>query len=73
VRRVYSYATGRGAARRDMPWIRYLEKGFAEDGYRATELMRRVALSNNLYRVAAPGMPAAQLTSLHTTFEESAK
>jgi hypothetical protein len=73
VRRAYSYATGRGAARRDMPWIRYLEKGFAEDGYRATELMRRVALSNNLYRVAAPGMPAAQLTSLHTPFEESAK
>jgi len=35
--------------------------------------MRRVALSNNLYRVAAPGMPAAQLTSLHTPFEESAK
>jgi hypothetical protein len=73
VRRVYSYATGRGAARRDMPWIRYLEKGFAEDGYRTAELMRRVALSNNLYRVAAPGMPAAQLTSLQAPFEESAK
>jgi hypothetical protein len=73
VRRVYSYATGRGAARRDMPWIRYLERSFAEEGYRAPELMRRVALSKNLYRVAAPVMPPTQLATLHPTFEENAK
>jgi hypothetical protein len=54
VRRLYSYATGRPAARRDMAWIRYLERSFAADGYRAPELMRRIATSGNFYRVAAP-------------------
>jgi hypothetical protein len=54
VRRLYSYATGRGALRRDMSWIRYLEKTFAEEGYRAPELMRRIATSENFYRVTAP-------------------
>jgi hypothetical protein len=54
VRRLYSYATGRPAARRDMPWIRFLEKSFAEDGYRPPELMRRIAASENFYRVTAP-------------------
>ena len=54
VRRLYSYATGRAPARRDMAWIRYLEKSFAEDGYRAPDLMRRIATSENFYRVTAP-------------------
>jgi hypothetical protein len=56
VRRLYSYATGRPAVRRDMAWIRYLEKSFAHDGYRAPDLMRRIATSENFYRVteAAP-------------------
>jgi hypothetical protein len=54
VRRMYSYATGRAPSRRDMPWIRYLEKAFAEDGYRVPELMGRIADSDNLYRVAGP-------------------
>ena len=53
VRRLYSYATGRAPARRDMAWIRFLEKSFAEDGYRAPELMRRIATSQNFYRVSA--------------------
>ena len=64
VRREYSYATGRGAARRDMAWIRYLEKGFAADGYRVPELMRRIALSKNLYRVSPPAGPPTQLAAL---------
>ena len=56
VRRLYSYATGRPAVRRDMAWIRYLEKSFAQDGYRPPDLMRRIATSENFYRVteAAP-------------------
>jgi Protein of unknown function (DUF1592)/Protein of unknown function (DUF1588)/Protein of unknown function (DUF1595)/Protein of unknown function (DUF1585)/Protein of unknown function (DUF1587) len=54
VRRLYSYATGRSAARRDMAWIRYLEKGFTDDGYRPPDLMRRIAASENFYRVTAP-------------------
>jgi hypothetical protein len=56
VRRLYSYATGRPAVRRDMAWVRYLESSFAQDGFRATDLMRRIATSDNFYRVtvAAP-------------------
>jgi hypothetical protein len=68
VRRLYSYATGRAPARRDMAWIRYLEKRFVEDGYRPPDLMRRIATSANLYRVAAP---TAQLASRDVSIEES--
>jgi len=60
VRRLYSYATGRAPARRDIAWIRDLESGFAADGYRAPELMRRIATSENFYRV---GPPATQLVA----------
>jgi hypothetical protein len=51
VRRVYSYATGRTATRRDMPWIRYLEQRFAADEYRVPALMRAIVTSENFYRV----------------------
>ena len=39
-----------------MAWIRYLEKSFAQDDYRPPDLMRRIATSENFYRVteAAP-------------------
>jgi hypothetical protein len=69
VRRVFSYATGRGATRPDMPWIRYLEKSFAEEHYRMPELLRRIALGRNLYRVASPAMPASQVAALATAEE----
>jgi hypothetical protein len=70
VRRLFSYATGRPVARRDMAWIRYLEKGFAEDGYRPPDLMRRIALSENFYRVSAA---APILASRSAAFAEAAK
>jgi hypothetical protein len=54
VRRLYSYATGRAPARRDIAWVRSLEKGFAEDGYQVPEIMRRIATSENFYRVERP-------------------
>jgi hypothetical protein len=69
VRRLYSYATGRPPARRDLPWIRYLERSFAEDGYRATDLMRRIASSDNFYRVA----PATLLASRGAPVSEGSK
>jgi hypothetical protein len=59
VRRLYSYATGRTVARRDMPWIRYLEKEFQADGFRAPDLMRRIATSPNFYRVSIATRPPA--------------
>ena len=69
VRRLYAYATGRAPVRRDMAWIRYLERSFAEDGYRAPELMRRIATSENFYRVTAE---APMLASRDGAIEESA-
>jgi hypothetical protein len=59
VRRLYSYATGRPATRRDMPWIRELEKSFVADGYRLPELLRRIATSPDLYRVTAASVTVA--------------
>jgi hypothetical protein len=68
VRRLYSYATGRPAVRRDMAWIRYLEKSFAQDGYRAPDLMRRIATSENFYRVTeAPPLFALRDASTEET------
>lgn len=74
-RRLYSYATGRAPARRDMTWIRALESSFASDGYRVPDLMRRIATSQDLYRVAAPvpgGAASTALASLGAPSQESA-
>ena len=46
------------------------EKSFAEDGYRAPELMRRIAASENFYRVTAE---APMLASRAGANEESAQ
>ena len=55
--------------RRDMAWIRYLERSFAQDGFRATDLMRRIATSDNFYRVTA----AAPMLALNdASIKESA-
>jgi hypothetical protein len=70
VRRLYSYATGRAPARRDMPWIRYLERSFVADGYRAPELLRRIATSENFYRI---GPPATQLVAREGSIGEIAR
>lgn len=51
VRRLYSYATGRPPLRRDIAWIRNLEKEFMADGYRVPELMRKISTSSNFVRV----------------------
>ena len=64
VRRLYAYATGRAPARRDMPWIRSLERNFAADGYRVPALLRRIATSENLYRVTAPAVSGGAAATL---------
>ena len=64
VRRLYAYATGRAPARREMAWIRYLEKNFSESGYRVPDLMRRIATSGNLYRVTEPSAMMVSRTGL---------
>jgi hypothetical protein len=61
VRRLYSYATGRTATRRDMPWLRYLESSFRDANYRTTDLLRRIALSPNFYKLnVEPPLPDAR-------------
>lgn len=64
VRRLYAYATGRAPARRDMPWIRSLERNFAADGYRVPALLLRIATSENLYRVTAPAVSGGAAATL---------
>lgn len=54
VRRVYTYAAGRAAGRQELPWLRALDQLFADDGYRLPALLRHIASSSSLYRVAAP-------------------
>jgi hypothetical protein len=70
VRRLYSYALGRSPVRRDMPWIRYLEKHFAADGYRVPELLRDIAVSDNFYRVS---LPSTTLLASSEAVKESAR
>jgi hypothetical protein len=41
-----------------MPWVRYLEKEFVDDGYRVPELMRRISMSSNFFRITEPSVPA---------------
>ena len=63
VRRVYTYAAGRAAGRQELPWLRALDEGFADDGYRLPALLKRIATSDSLYRVAAPDKPTSTLAS----------
>ena len=47
-----------GVGRKDMPgekaWNAYLEKAFATEGYRFTDLLRLIATSDAFYKVSAP-------------------
>jgi Protein of unknown function (DUF1588)/Protein of unknown function (DUF1585) len=63
VNRAYSYAVGRTIDRNERPVISHLEKSFADDGYRFTELMRRIATSQALYAVSAPPVRSAEATN----------
>ena len=59
VNRVYSFAAGRPAAAGEADFVKYLGKSFADDGYRVPALMRRIAVSQAFYRVAAPTKTAS--------------
>lgn len=51
VRRMYSFATGRGALPGERAYLDYLDATFAAAGYRVPALMRAIALSDAFYRV----------------------
>jgi hypothetical protein len=55
VGRAYSYATGRSILAGEKPVVAWLEKTFAADGYRFSDLIRRIALSDAFAAAAAAG------------------
>ncbi len=62
VNRAFSYAAGRPPAKSEAETLMALRKGFAEGGYRFTDLLRRIATSDDFYRVAPP----AAVTETHS-------
>jgi hypothetical protein len=66
VGRAYAYAAGRAIERGERAWISYLERRFAEDGYRFRELIRRIALSQALYAVSPPPVRSAGAASVES-------
>ncbi len=63
VQRAYDYAVGRAATKSEEGWrTTVLEKAFAADGYRLPALLRRIALSDTLYRVRPPEPDAKPAT-----------
>jgi len=75
VNRIYSFGVGRKPGKGDSEWLAYLQKRFAEDGYRMPDLLRRIALSDAFYKVAAPapaGGPAAVKSTSATPAEAGA-
>jgi hypothetical protein len=56
VNRLYSYATGRSVESNERPILQYLEKEFANDGYRVTALLKQIATSDAFLAVK-PAVP----------------
>lgn len=51
---LYTYAVGRPTTRDEREFMRFLEAGFAEDGFHITALLRSIALSDALYAMVKP-------------------
>lgn len=54
VNNVYKYALGRKAAPGEGDWVARLHRGFAADGYRLPDLLRRIALDKAFYKTSSP-------------------
>jgi hypothetical protein len=52
--RMVSYGLGRMPERSETPWVKTLEKDFAESGYSVFELMKRIASDPDFYKATAP-------------------
>ena len=59
VNRVSSYALGKPALSADADWLRALEQDFSKNGYRFTALLRRIATSDEFYRVSTTEIAAS--------------
>ncbi len=56
VNRLSAYALGRATAPGEKAWVAHLQKAFADGGYRATTLMRAIAVSREFYTVSPPAL-----------------
>ena len=50
---LYRYATGRNPEPGEKAWLEWLNKGFADQGYRVTDLLRRIATSDAYYKISS--------------------
>ena len=78
VNRTFAYGAGRVPTKTEATYVGALQQGFADDGYRVPALLRRIVLSNEFYRVAAPGLRTeinapTKLASSETLQQESRK
>jgi hypothetical protein len=58
VSRASSYGLGRLSGKDEAEWVKNLQAGFKEGGYRFPALLRLIATSPEFYRVAPPQMGA---------------
>lgn len=54
--RLYAYGAGRSPARTERQWMTHLESKFADSGYKVTDLLQEIVLSDAFYRVAPPSL-----------------
>ncbi|MBT4741093.1 MAG: DUF1592 domain-containing protein [Rhodospirillaceae bacterium] len=54
--RLYAYGTGHSPVPAERQWMAHLEEKFAETGYKVTELLKEIVLSDAFYRVAPPSL-----------------
>jgi hypothetical protein len=61
---VYRYASGHDPLPGEKAWMGFLQKQFVADGYRLPELLRRIAISDDFYKISAPpsGEPVKEAT-----------
>lgn len=62
VDKLYGAAVGRDTVPRERAYLQYLNRHFAENGYRIPDLMRTIAQSNTFYSVA-PAEPSGSAAS----------
>jgi hypothetical protein len=51
---VYRYASGHDPLPGEKEWMGFLQKQFVADGYRLPELLRRIAVSDDFYKISVP-------------------
>jgi Protein of unknown function (DUF1592)/Protein of unknown function (DUF1588)/Protein of unknown function (DUF1585)/Protein of unknown function (DUF1595)/Protein of unknown function (DUF1587) len=57
VNSLYRYGAGRGWDPGERSWQSWLNQSFASDGYRISQLLRRIAMSDAFYAVPKPSKP----------------